>query len=272
MKLFQRAVIFITILLAVYTILIFILFTNISSFLDFVNVIAIMAVLACLVAILYSSLYLIPLEKAVKIIKNIASGNYARPKKSRQRLFRPVFQDLDSIIEKLELYEQKLTKRKEGFYAVIDSIQEAIWIQDRKGLIRTANESFEKLVQQQNLKNLYFWNVIRSKELYDFVDSIHKQPASSRKEISCAEHYYMCSASILSVTGEILFILYDITEIKKLEILKKDLILNVSHELRTPLTSIKGYLETLEAESDKKMLPYLEIIKRNTDRLINIIR
>ena len=48
--------------------------------------------------------------------------------------------------------------------------------------------------------------------------------------------------------------------------------INVSHELRTPQTAIKGYAETLREEVDtapgKK---YLEIVERNTDRLINIV-
>jgi len=49
-------------------------------------------------------------------------------------------------------------------------------------------------------------------------------------------------------------------------------VINVSHELRTPLTAIKGYVETLNEEADEKSRNYLEIIKRHTDRLINIVK
>ena len=65
---------------------------------------------------------------------------------------------------------------------------------------------------------------------------------------------------------------HDITEIKKLEKIKTDFVLNVSHELRTPLTSIKGFIETIETGTlDDENKHYMGIIKRNTDRLINII-
>ncbi|MCD6155495.1 MAG: PAS domain-containing sensor histidine kinase, partial [Candidatus Atribacteria bacterium] len=48
-------------------------------------------------------------------------------------------------------------------------------------------------------------------------------------------------------------------------------VVNVSHELRTPLTAIKGYVETLEEEIEGDSKRYLDIIKRHTERLINIV-
>ena len=76
---------------------------------------------------------------------------------------------------------------------------------------------------------------------------------------------------LLSNNGFV-FIFYDITNLKNLEKIKKDFISNVSHELRTPLTAIKGFTETLlEEEKNKNKIKYIEIIKRHTERLINIV-
>ena len=40
-------------------------------------------------------------------------------------------------------------------------------------------------------------------------------------------------------------VLHDVSELRRLEVIRRDFVANVSHELRTPLTAIKGYAETL---------------------------
>ncbi|MEW6481893.1 MAG: ATP-binding protein [bacterium] len=67
-------------------------------------------------------------------------------------------------------------------------------------------------------------------------------------------------------------IIRDITEEKKIERLKNELIANVSHELRTPLTSITNSIYLLEASLlSEKQTRFIEIIKKNTERLLRVI-
>ncbi len=54
-----------------------------------------------------------------------------------------------------------------------------------------------------------------------------------------------------SVTGDILVVLNDVTEMKRLEKVRKDFVANVSHELKTPVTAISGFAETLLENSGK---------------------
>jgi two-component system, OmpR family, phosphate regulon sensor histidine kinase PhoR len=66
----------------------------------------------------------------------------------------------------------------------------------------------------------------------------------------------------------------DLTEVRRLESVRRDFVANVSHELKTPLTSIRGYIETLMADDE---LPpdmrrqFLSVVHSNADRLAHII-
>jgi len=66
-------------------------------------------------------------------------------------------------------------------------------------------------------------------------------------------------------------IVHNIDEIKKMDLLRRELIANVSHDLRTPISIIQGYLETVLIKSDtlsnEEKIKYLETTLDNTKRL-----
>jgi two-component system, OmpR family, phosphate regulon sensor histidine kinase PhoR len=67
---------------------------------------------------------------------------------------------------------------------------------------------------------------------------------------------------------------YDITEIERLERIRKDFVANVSHELRTPLAAISGYAETLlegALEDPLNSRRFAEIILNKARQLANIV-
>jgi two-component system phosphate regulon sensor histidine kinase PhoR len=69
-------------------------------------------------------------------------------------------------------------------------------------------------------------------------------------------------------------VLHDITELRRLEVIRRDFVANVSHELRTPLTAIKGYAETLlgSAGEDRETAHrFLTVIDRHSERLGRLI-
>ena len=72
----------------------------------------------------------------------------------------------------------------------------------------------------------------------------------------------------------VLLVMSDMTEIRRLETMRRDFVANVSHELKTPVTSIKGFVETLleqPPEDPTEAAHFLGIINRQTDRLESII-
>ncbi|MCG5054446.1 MAG: PAS domain-containing sensor histidine kinase [Myxococcales bacterium] len=75
--------------------------------------------------------------------------------------------------------------------------------------------------------------------------------------------------------GGYLAVFVDVTEIRRLESLRRDFVANVSHELRTPVAAIRSAAETLpmtiEAQDSHAGLRFVDIIERNADRLQSLV-
>jgi two-component system, OmpR family, phosphate regulon sensor histidine kinase PhoR len=69
-------------------------------------------------------------------------------------------------------------------------------------------------------------------------------------------------------------VLHDVSELRRLETVRRDFVANVSHEIRTPLTAIKGYAETLlgpAGDERDTALRFLQVIDRHSERLGRLI-
>jgi len=78
----------------------------------------------------------------------------------------------------------------------------------------------------------------------------------------------------VSGEGGAVIVLNDVTDIQRLENVRRDFVANVSHELKTPIASIKGFVETLldgAADDPADNRRFLEIVARQAERLEAII-
>lgn len=114
--------------------------------------------------------------------------------------------------------------------------------------------------------------MVRSSQFGELITEARGKRVNLQGEFDLMEKDYLASASYLPSPERLVVTVHDLTEMRRLERIKKDFVLNVSHELRTPLTAIKGFVETLEGEVEEKDKNYLGIIKRNTERMINIVK
>jgi two-component system phosphate regulon sensor histidine kinase PhoR len=166
----------------------------------------------------------------------------------------------------------ELSRQKEELDSIISSLQEGILVLDKEERVLIANESLQIITGKNLEKGKLYWEILREPKLNELLKRVKTARQNSTEEIDLNNRTFLCSATFLQYKEEITVVFHDITEIKKLQKIKTDFVLNVSHELRTPLTSIKGFIETIETRAlDDENRHYIGIIKRNTDRLINII-
>ena len=179
----------------------------------------------------------------------------------------------NEMAKKLEKLFDKVSKQKDEFDSLVATLQVGLCVCNSNGKIVLANENFKQLVDRNNIKGLKLNNLLRSKNFKKMHKTILNENKVIQKEIEFEGKYYLCSGKYIEMKDELVFTFNDISEIKQLEVYKKELLVNVSHELKTPLTAIKGFTETLKEEiEDSEHIHYINIIDRHTNRLSNIIK
>ncbi|HEY3276686.1 MAG TPA: ATP-binding protein [Syntrophorhabdaceae bacterium] len=192
--------------------------------------------------------------------------------KSRDEL-KDLADNFNSMVAQIRNLFAELTHQKEELTSIISSLQEGLLVLDRDDRVLLYNESFRGLTDEGiGIGGKYYWEIFREPRFDELVRKVRRNRVNRMEEIEFGKRIFLCSATLLKSEEEIALVFHDITQTKILERVKTDFVLNVSHELRTPLTAIKGFAEALEESArDEETRHYVEIISRNTNRLIHII-
>ena len=235
------------------------------------SVIVILLIAMC-VALLFSKSLTRPIRALTAASRRVAAGDFGATVlvKSNDE-FKELGDSFNYMTGRMSSLFAEVSGKKEELQSIISSIREGLLVLDQKGKIILSNESMKKILADQDFDGKLYWEVVREPQFSDLINRVMKEAQSVSDEIVLQGKTFSCSAASLGSHKELVLIFHDITENKKLEKIKKDFVVNVSHELRTPLTAIKGFVETLEEDIDNKNRNYLSIIRRNTDRLINIV-
>jgi two-component system phosphate regulon sensor histidine kinase PhoR len=233
--------------------------------------IAIVTLLSIGIAFLLSRGLSKPVDALANAAKNLAKGNFdTRVYLQTSGELKELETSFNEMAGRMEDLFGKLSRRNEELDSIVSSIQETLLVLDKEGRIKLTNESFQKTFNDEDVYNKFYWEVMRCPDFSELIKRVMEERKNQIQEVEFRDKHYLCSVTFLSSKEGLVAVLYDITDLKNLERVKKDFVANISHELRTPLTAIKGFVETLEEEEDIKNVQYLEIIKRHTDRLMNI--
>ncbi len=187
------------------------------------------------------------------------------------------YKELSKIFEKLDCLKEKIERRfvelpfENEVSQIIEIIEFPLIIFDKSGKVKLFNRNFKEIFTNTDTDK-YFWEIIDNFEIVEFIEKTIQKREKIGFEVEYKNRYYLGKLAFLENSENFLLILYDITEVKLSEKNKKNLIINISHELKTPLSIIKGYIETLEEElKDSELINFIEIIKKHTDRLIEVL-
>jgi two-component system phosphate regulon sensor histidine kinase PhoR len=164
--------------------------------------------------------------------------------------------------------------------AILASMVEGVLAVGQDRRVMFCNSSFARAVgaQMPVPDQMPLDRLVRDEALVEIIEHVLESGESvkSRLQLSSGEgRAFEVQAGPLRAPSRRggLAILHDISDLERLERVRKDFVANVSHELRTPLTAIQGYSETLldgALEDQQNNRKFLEIIRAHSIRLNNI--
>ncbi|MGA2297892.1 MAG: ATP-binding protein [FCB group bacterium] len=247
------------------------------------QIIFVIILLALVFGLLFSQNFTKPIKQMASAAHLISEGNFnIKVNLKNKGELKLLADSFNNMVERIkELFTQS-NQKKEELNNIITSIQEGLVVLDNQNKIVLSNQSFNNIVKNGSVIGKFIWEILRDNQVDKFIKKMKESETSLVTEIQYNDEYYLCSANHINQQKEIVIIFYNISELKKLENIKKDFVINVSHELRTPLTVIKGYIETIDETiseneideniSTEETRKYIDIIKNHTNRLINIVQ
>lgn len=189
--------------------------------------------------------------------------------------------DVDALVQALrqmnrrfaDRFERVQREKAEGT-AIVDAMLEGVIATDPRGRIVTANPAARRLLGYSNEADLPdLQTLFRVKAARSAVDSVLAGDVVHDQEVEFDGVTLTVNARPLPAGGAVL-VLHDLTEIRRLEAVRRDFVANVSHELKTPLTSISGYAETLaeggvDAATAKRFLGTIVTNAQRMQRLVD---
>src|SRR5579862_9687976 len=164
--------------------------------------------------------------------------------------------------------------------AILSSMAEGVLAVDRDLRVTFCNDAFLRAVGARKpvFEQTRLLELVRDPGLLELLGDVVRSGEARKQllKISTAQtrSFEVQVAPLMIPSGQgAIAILYDTTDLERLEQIRKEFVANVSHELRTPLAGIIGYTDTLldgALEDDQHNRRFLEIIRSNAVQLTSI--
>ncbi|HET9417760.1 MAG TPA: ATP-binding protein [Chthoniobacterales bacterium] len=182
---------------------------------------------------------------------------------------------LESILTRQRTLDRQLADYRSGQKAVFAAMQDGLLVVDGERRIALLNRTFTHWFGvPENSLGAPLIETVRDPAIERLVDLTFQKREAVQREITIAErHLQMNGVPLGNKNGELngaVILFHDITELKRLDEMRRDFVANVSHELRTPLSILRGYIETLldsGQTSRDELRRILSVMERHSKRL-----
>jgi len=201
--------------------------------------------------------------------------------------FSPAPDEMDALAAALEVATRRVRVMVEGsqresarLEAILGSMVEGVVAVDPVLRITFVNRAFAEMmgVSLPISAGTPLVQVARDHALLEMFNAVFSGGQAMQKRLILSAAVRSFAVQVTPLAGDphrgAIAMLYDITDIERLERVRKDFVANVSHELRTPLAAVCGYAETLlESIQDdpQSSRQFAEVILQKARQLTNIV-
>jgi two-component system, OmpR family, phosphate regulon sensor histidine kinase PhoR len=232
------------------------------------------ALLAALLTMLLGGAVLRPLHTLSRRARGLAAGNFSRrvPRTIRIREVDDLADAFNRLADELRVRYRALEGERDEMQALIDCMGEAVIALTEDARVLRANKAAVDLLDFPDPVSFApIGTLVRQPALRALLEGAVIRPFSAR-EITLGDRSLIVSAQLVDGGGAVVAFL-DVTEIRRLELVRRDFVANASHELKTPLTAMRGFAETLLEDDlpDELRRHFLASIRANTLRLQRLV-
>ena len=232
----------------------------------------VMLLAAGLVAWLLSRVLARPLLRIADAARDIAAGRAAEfPDVHVPELAHQV-DALRAMHHELERRFDDLRREREESRTLVEALSDGVLAADRRGIVVSTNAAARWLLGYGESEALPpLGELFHDRPHRALMREVLAGAVVEGRELNLGDRTVVVSARRLKDGGTLL-VLSDVTDLRRLETIRRDFVANVSHELKTPLTAIAGYAETLAAEaSGSQAVAFAQTIVENARRMQRLV-
>lgn len=184
---------------------------------------------------------------------------------------------LDQLADSLTASLDELRGERDLLTGILSGMNEGVLVVDAEGRIVLTNPALrEMLLIGQDAVGKSVLQVVRNADLNEL---LRKASGATLEEAELdlsglrPRRVLVRAVTLKDAPGSVLAVFVDVTELRRLEAVRRDFVANASHELRSPLTTVRAAAETLRTvENDEQASArFLDLIERNAERLASLI-
>ncbi len=188
----------------------------------------------------------------------------------------------NNMADQISQHIDEVSLGKMQLEAVFSSMVEGVLVVDKSGKIFLMNQAVKDLLHIEfDAIGKRPLEATSNADIQEMIQTCLLEPATQHSQevalgLAGEKIIYVHASAVMRnghADGAVL-VFHDVTELRRLEKIRKDFVANVSHELRTPVSSIKGYAETLidGALDDKEHAQdFVRTIYEEAERLAKLI-